>query len=129
MQGYIDCHCHISSGDFDDDIDEVIGQSKKTGVLALVAVAEHAGDFEKIIQLSQRFPGFILPCLGVHPVQEDPAQPRGALPEDLDLAIPLIEQYKDQIVAIGEVRHLVKQVQCTCMLIIQTFFVLCAGWP
>lgn len=30
-----------------------------------------------------RFPGFILPCLGVHPVQEDPAQPRGALPEVL----------------------------------------------
>ncbi|XP_047677489.1 tatD DNase domain containing 3-like isoform X3 [Tachysurus fulvidraco] len=81
MQGYIDCHCHISSRDFDGDIDGVIEQSKKVGVLALVAVAEHAGEFEKIIKLSQRFPGFIMPCLGVHPVQEDPAQPRGALPE------------------------------------------------
>ncbi|XP_017555452.1 tatD DNase domain containing 3-like isoform X1 [Pygocentrus nattereri] len=104
MQGYIDCHCHISAGEFDDDIDDVIVQAKKAGVLALLAVAEHAGEFEKIIQLSQRFPGFVMPCLGVHPVQgQDPAHPRGALLEDLDAALPLIEKYKEHIVAIGEV--------------------------
>ncbi|KAF4084200.1 hypothetical protein AMELA_G00125740 [Ameiurus melas] len=77
MQGCIDCHCHISSRDFDGDIECVIEQSKKAGVLALVAVAEHAGEFEKIIHLSQRFSGFIFPCLGVHPVQEDPPSPGG----------------------------------------------------
>ncbi|XP_059375845.1 putative deoxyribonuclease TATDN3 isoform X3 [Carassius carassius] len=102
MQGYIDCHCHISAEDFDSDIDDVIQESKKAGLVALLAVAEHAGEFEKIIQLSQRFPGFVIPCLGVHPVQ-DPAQPRGALLEDLDAALPLIYKYKDDIVAIGEV--------------------------
>uniref|UniRef100_A0A8C1EUA2 Uncharacterized protein n=1 Tax=Cyprinus carpio carpio TaxID=630221 RepID=A0A8C1EUA2_CYPCA len=91
MQGYIDCHCHISAEDFD-----------SAGLVALLAVAEHAGEFEKIIQLSQRFPGFVMPCLGVHPVQ-DPAQPRGASPKDLDAALPLIEKYKEHIVAIGEV--------------------------
>ncbi|XP_071380628.1 putative deoxyribonuclease TATDN3 isoform X4 [Centroberyx affinis] len=79
MHGYVDCHCHISAGDFDKDIDEVIENSKKAGLLALLAVAEHAGEFDKIIQLSQRFPGFIFPCLGVHPVQEvSPEQQRGA---------------------------------------------------
>uniref|UniRef100_A0A8C1RZY2 TatD DNase domain containing 3 n=1 Tax=Cyprinus carpio TaxID=7962 RepID=A0A8C1RZY2_CYPCA len=102
MQGYIDCHCHISAEDFDSDIDDVIQESKKAGLVALLAVAEHAGEFEKIIQLSQRFPGFVMPCLGVHPVQ-DPAQPRGALPEDLDAALPLIDKYKEDIVTIGEV--------------------------
>uniref|UniRef100_A0A8C1QTR0 TatD DNase domain containing 3 n=1 Tax=Cyprinus carpio TaxID=7962 RepID=A0A8C1QTR0_CYPCA len=102
MQGYIDCHCHISAEDFDSDIDDVIQESKKAGLVALLAVAEHAGEFEKIIQLSQRFPGFVMPCLGVHPVQ-DPAHPRGALPEDLDAALPLIDKYKEDIVAIGEV--------------------------
>lgn len=79
----------------------------KAGVLALVAVAEHAGEFDKIIDLSQRylsryidtitkvgliclfspdlscsprFPGFVFPCLGVHPVQEvSPGQQRGAV--------------------------------------------------
>ncbi|XP_062296332.1 tatD DNase domain containing 3-like isoform X1 [Scomber scombrus] len=104
MQGYVDCHCHISAGDFDNDIEEVIENSKKAGLLALLAVAEHAGEFDKIIELSQRFPGFIFPCLGVHPVQEvSPDQQRGATLQDLDAALPLIEKYKDHLVAVGEV--------------------------
>ncbi|XP_030248025.1 putative deoxyribonuclease TATDN3 isoform X2 [Sparus aurata] len=104
MHGYVDCHCHISSGDFDKDIEEVIESSKKAGLLALLAVAEHAGEFDKIIELSRRFPGFIFPCLGVHPVQEvSPEQQRGASVQDLEAALPIIEKYKDQLVAIGEV--------------------------
>ncbi|XP_030625791.1 putative deoxyribonuclease TATDN3 isoform X2 [Chanos chanos] len=105
MQGYIDCHCHISARDFDNDIDDIIESSKQVGIVALLAVAEHVGEFEKIIQLSQRFSGFIMPCLGVHPVQgtDTAHQERGAFPEDLDAALPLIEKYKEDIVAIGEV--------------------------
>nr|XP_040055631.1 tatD DNase domain containing 3-like isoform X1 [Gasterosteus aculeatus aculeatus] len=104
MYGYVDCHCHISAGDFDKDIDEVVENSKKAGLLALVAVAEHSGEFEKIIELSKRFPGFVFPCLGVHPVQQiSPEQQRGASVQDLDAALPVIEKYKDHLVAIGEV--------------------------
>ncbi|XP_019909560.2 tatD DNase domain containing 3-like isoform X1 [Esox lucius] len=104
MKGFIDCHCHISAGDFDQDIEEVIENSKTAGLLAIVAVAEHAGEFEKIIHLSQRFPGFIFPCLGVHPVQGSAPEPqRGALLQDLDAALPLIEKYKEHLIAIGEV--------------------------
>uniref|UniRef100_A0A3Q2Q8U3 TatD DNase domain containing 3 n=1 Tax=Fundulus heteroclitus TaxID=8078 RepID=A0A3Q2Q8U3_FUNHE len=104
MLGYVDCHCHISAGDFDKDLEEVIENSKKAGLLALLAVAEHAGEFTKIIELSNRFPGFIFPCLGVHPVQEvSPEQQRSASLQDLDAALPVIEKYKDQLVAIGEV--------------------------
>lgn len=78
--------------------------SVQAGLLGILAVAEHSGEFEKIIQLSQRFPGFIFPCLGVHPVQEvSPEKQRGAAPEDLDVALPIIEKYKEQLVAIGEV--------------------------
>ncbi|KAK5858013.1 hypothetical protein PBY51_011214 [Eleginops maclovinus] len=104
MQGYVDCHCHISAKDFDKDLEEVVQSAKQAGLLAILAVAEHAGEFEKIIELTQRFPGFVFPCLGVHPVQEfSPEQQRGASLEDLDAALPLIEKYKDQLVAIGEV--------------------------
>ncbi|KAI1895757.1 hypothetical protein AGOR_G00109990 [Albula goreensis] len=104
MKGFIDCHCHISATDFDNDIEDVIKNSKQAGILAIVAVAEHAGEFEKIIQLSERFPDFVWPCLGVHPVQGVPPDPqRGATVEDLNAALPLIEKYKDRLLAIGEV--------------------------
>ncbi|XP_019728178.1 putative deoxyribonuclease TATDN3 isoform X3 [Hippocampus comes] len=104
MRGFLDCHCHIAAGDFDKDIETVIEDSKRAGLLALLAVAEHAGEFEKIIALSQRFPGFVLPCLGVHPVQEVSSdQHRSASLQDLDAALPLIDKYKDHLVAIGEV--------------------------
>ncbi|XP_036398629.1 tatD DNase domain containing 3-like isoform X2 [Megalops cyprinoides] len=104
MKGFIDCHCHISATEFDNDIEDVIEKSKQVGILGLVAVAEHAGEFEKIIQLSERFPGFVFPCLGVHPVQGVPPEPqRGATLEDLDAALPLIEKHKDRLLAIGEV--------------------------
>uniref|UniRef100_A0A2K6C6Y0 TatD DNase domain containing 3 n=1 Tax=Macaca nemestrina TaxID=9545 RepID=A0A2K6C6Y0_MACNE len=73
--GLVDCHCHISAPDFDRDLDDVLEKAKKANVVALVAVAEHSGEFEKIMQLSERYNGFVLPCLGVHPVQ-------GLLPED-----------------------------------------------
>ncbi|XP_051042592.1 putative deoxyribonuclease TATDN3 isoform X5 [Phodopus roborovskii] len=75
--GLVDCHCHLSAPDFNSDLDDVLEKAKKANVMALVAVAEHAGEFERIIQLSERYTGFILPCLGVHPVQElSPEKPR-----------------------------------------------------
>ncbi|XP_039387722.1 putative deoxyribonuclease TATDN3 isoform X3 [Mauremys reevesii] len=86
------------------DIEDVLEEAKKAKVLALVAVAEHSGEFEKIIQLSERYPGFVLPCLGVHPVQGIPPEEQCSVTlKDLDAALPLIELYKDRLLAIGEV--------------------------
>ncbi|XP_049724324.1 putative deoxyribonuclease TATDN3 isoform X3 [Elephas maximus indicus] len=76
----------------------------QANVTALVAVAEHSGEFEKIMQLSERYSGFILPCLGVHPVQGLPPEgQRSVTLKDLNMALPIIENYKDQLLAIGEV--------------------------
>ncbi|XP_005329480.2 deoxyribonuclease TATDN3 isoform X4 [Ictidomys tridecemlineatus] len=103
-KGLVDCHCHLSASDFDSDLDDVLEKAKKANVMALVAVAEHSGEFEKIMQLSERYSGFILPCLGVHPVQGlSPEDQRSVTLKDLDLALPIIEKYKDQLLAIGEV--------------------------
>ncbi|XP_048213005.1 putative deoxyribonuclease TATDN3 isoform X3 [Perognathus longimembris pacificus] len=102
--GLVDCHCHLSAPDFDSDLDDVLEKAKKANIMALVVVAEHSGEFEKIIQLSERYSGFILPCLGVHPVQGlSPEDQRGVTLEDLDVALPIIENYKDRLLAIGEV--------------------------
>ncbi|XP_036298846.1 putative deoxyribonuclease TATDN3 isoform X2 [Pipistrellus kuhlii] len=102
--GLVDCHCHLSAPDFDHDLDDVLEKAKKANVMALVVVAEHSGEFEKIMQLSERYNGFVLPCLGVHPVQGlSPEDQRGVTLKDLDVALPIIENYKDQLLAIGEV--------------------------
>ncbi|XP_060686882.1 putative deoxyribonuclease TATDN3 isoform X2 [Hemiscyllium ocellatum] len=104
MSGFVDCHCHLAAADFLTDIDAVIEQAKKAGLLALVAVAEHSGEFERLIELSERYSGFVLPCLGVHPVQGSPPQEqRAATLQDLQTALPLIERYKEHLLAIGEV--------------------------
>ncbi|XP_045153968.1 putative deoxyribonuclease TATDN3 [Echinops telfairi] len=102
--GLVDCHCHLSAPDFDRDLDDVLEKAKKANVMALVAVAEHSGEFEKIIRLSERYSGFVLPCLGVHPVQGlPPEDQRSVTLKDLDEALPVIENYKDQLLAVGEV--------------------------
>ncbi|XP_031992096.1 putative deoxyribonuclease TATDN3 isoform X2 [Hylobates moloch] len=102
--GLVDCHCHLSAPDFDRDLDDVLEKAKKANVVALVAVAEHSGEFEKIMQLSERYNGFVLPCLGVHPVQGlSPEDQRNVTLKDLDVALPIIENYKDRLLAIGEV--------------------------
>nr|XP_044998180.1 putative deoxyribonuclease TATDN3 isoform X2 [Jaculus jaculus] len=102
--GFVDCHCHLSDPDFDSDLDDVLEKAKKANIMALVAVAEHSGEFEKIMQLSERYTGFILPCLGIHPVQGlSPENQRSVTLKDLDVALPIIEKYKDRLLAIGEV--------------------------
>ncbi|XP_048391592.1 putative deoxyribonuclease TATDN3 isoform X1 [Stegostoma tigrinum] len=104
MSGFIDCHCHLAAPEFLTDIDAVIEQAKKAGLLALVGVTEHSGEFERLIELSDRYSGFVLPCLGVHPVQENPPQGQRAVTlQDLQIALPLIEKYKEYLLAIGEV--------------------------
>ncbi|XP_062827992.1 putative deoxyribonuclease TATDN3 isoform X5 [Anolis carolinensis] len=86
------------------DIECVLEEARKSKLLALVAVAEHSGDFEKIIHLSERYSGFVFGCLGIHPIQSSPTgQERSVTLQDLDEALPLIELYKDHLLAIGEV--------------------------
>lgn len=87
-----------------EDLDDVLEKAKKANIMALVVVAEHSGEYEKIMQLSERYNGFVLPCLGVHPVQGlSPENQRSVTLKDLDVALPIIENYKDRLLAIGEV--------------------------
>ncbi|XP_069787429.1 putative deoxyribonuclease TATDN3 isoform X2 [Narcine bancroftii] len=119
MSGFVDVHCHLAAQDFQTDIDEVIEQSKKAGILALVAVAENAGEFERLIELSEKYSGFVLPCLGVHPVQGNPPQEQhGASLEDLQDALPLIQKYKERLLGIGE---FVKKLDLVALCLLNTF--------
>lgn len=101
---YIDCHCHLADKEFDKDIDTVISLAKEKGVKAALVCATAASEFEKVIGLSDRFPDFVVPCLGVHPVQGAlTGEQRCVTLKDLEEAIPMIEKYHDRLGAIGEV--------------------------
>ncbi|XP_041469818.1 putative deoxyribonuclease TATDN3 isoform X1 [Lytechinus variegatus] len=101
---FIDCHCHLAANDFKEDLAEVISRATNNGVEAALVVAEHHGEFERILELSRSFPCFVLPCLGVHPVQGlSPDTQRSVKENDIEEALLDIEKYADQLVAVGEV--------------------------
>ncbi|XP_041907728.1 putative deoxyribonuclease TATDN3 isoform X3 [Corvus kubaryi] len=70
MAGPVDCHCHLAAPCFQPDVAAVVRAAEQAAVSALVVVSEQAGEFRSVVELAERFPGFVLPCLGVHPVQE-----------------------------------------------------------
>ncbi|XP_029203622.2 putative deoxyribonuclease TATDN3 [Acropora millepora] len=98
----VDCHAHISAKEFDEDVEAVIEEAKKVGVKAVVGVTESRAEFGAMIDLHNRYPDFVAPCLGVHPVQSL-CPDRSATLEDLEGVEELIREHQDNLVAIGEV--------------------------
>ncbi|KAM9317362.1 putative deoxyribonuclease tatdn3-A [Gastrophryne carolinensis] len=101
--GYIDCHCHMTADEFLQDTPDILERCRKERVQALVSVTEHIGEFERLIQLSERYPDLLMPCFGIHPIQNNGGGPRSVTVKDLEPAVALFEKYKDHLVAIGEI--------------------------
>lgn len=99
---FIDCHAHISAKEFSEDLDVVIDKAKQAGVRAIVGVTEFKTEFIGMLELHERYPDFIAPCLGVHPVQSL-CPDRSATLEDLDGVEEFIRENHEKLVAIGEV--------------------------
>ncbi|XP_034004044.1 putative deoxyribonuclease tatdn3 isoform X1 [Trematomus bernacchii] len=96
--GFVDCHCHISAREFEKDLEDVIQRTKEAGVKTLVAVTEEVGEFDRVLQLQDRYPDLVAPCFGLHPLQE--GGQRSVNPQDLDAALP---KHRERLVAIGEI--------------------------
>ncbi|NP_001090394.1 putative deoxyribonuclease tatdn3-A [Xenopus laevis] len=101
--GYVDCHCHMTAEEFSQDTEEVIEESKENGIQALISVTEHGGEFEKLIYLSDRYPDYIMPCFGIHPIQSNGDGQRSVTIKDLEPVLAQFDKYKDSLVAIGEI--------------------------
>ncbi|XP_078351826.1 putative deoxyribonuclease TATDN3 isoform X2 [Oculina patagonica] len=99
---FVDCHAHISAKEFSEDIDVVIEEARKVGVRAIVGVTELKAEFAGMLDLHERYPDFIAPCVGVHPVQSL-CPDRSATLEDLDGVEEFIRENHEKLVAIGEV--------------------------
>ncbi|KAM8945420.1 putative deoxyribonuclease tatdn3-A [Pelodytes ibericus] len=101
---YLDCNCYLFLKYFSfQDTEDIIEKSKENGIQTLVCVTEYSGEFERLIHLSERFPGFLMPCFGIHPIQSNTDGQRSVTVKDLEPALILFEKYKEQLVAIGEI--------------------------
>lgn len=89
----VDAHCHLYFEDFDKDRDKIIEKTKKK--LEFVAVpGVNIESNKKVLKLSEKYPEFIIPNLGLHPTYKD--------------CFNQVEKIKDQIrredpPAIGEI--------------------------
>ncbi|XP_064602779.1 putative deoxyribonuclease TATDN3 [Liolophura sinensis] len=101
----IDCHCHIADPQFNEDVDDVIQKAREANVKGIVAVPEFPSDFINVIAIADRYPDIILPCLGLHPVQEakEDGKHRSVTVEEFERVVPLIEKHHGRIGGVGEV--------------------------
>uniref|UniRef100_A0A3B3UWF7 TatD DNase domain containing 3 n=1 Tax=Poecilia latipinna TaxID=48699 RepID=A0A3B3UWF7_9TELE len=100
--GFVDCHCHISAPEFQQDLPDVIHRTRQAGVKTLVAVTEEVEEFSRVLRLQERYPDLVAPCLGLHPLQAAGGQ-RSVRPQDLEEALPLFYSHRERLVAIGEI--------------------------
>ncbi|MDR1881548.1 MAG: TatD family hydrolase [Prevotella sp.] len=63
----IDTHSHIYSGEFDDDIDDVILRAKQAGVESILLPNVDVKSLERLHDISDRYAGYCIPMMGLHP--------------------------------------------------------------
>jgi len=93
----IDVHCHLEQKEYDKDREEVIARCKKE-LKAVITCCAHPDDFDITMDMVRKHRGFVYASVGIHPEYiKDLDQ------EQIERFIGIIEQSKDDIVAIGEI--------------------------
>ncbi|KAH9505033.1 putative deoxyribonuclease tatdn3 [Bulinus truncatus] len=105
----VDVHTHLTDNLMIKDIDNVINRALQQKVLAALVVAENKADFQPVIDLHYQYPNFVLPCLGIHPIQGSGKKDekgievkRSVCVDDYEGVEDIIDKYKDILGAIGE---------------------------
>ena len=67
----IDAHCHLTFGDYEDDMEFVIENAKNKGVQTILNVATNKDEYAQMIGLLERYP-FVYGAFGIHPDSIEP---------------------------------------------------------
>jgi len=92
MRRLVDSHVHMESFE---DVGNIIDRSRFEGVDSIIGVGGSLESSAFVKNLSERYPGFLYPALGVHPSE--------VLREDIDVAIEYLRGNLDGCVAVGEI--------------------------
>ncbi len=94
MYPLIDTHAHL---DEMEDLEVALENAKQHGVAAIIAMGSDLKSNERVLELAQKYKGFVFPALGLHPwiLAEKASEVRPTL--------RFIEENLPQAVALGEV--------------------------
>ncbi len=93
----IDAHCHLEQHDYDKDRDAVIERAKKAGMKAVVTCCARPQDFDKTMEMANRYKGFVFATVGLHPEYV-----KDFSEDQIEQFIQTIKANASRIVAIGE---------------------------
>lgn len=92
----IDTHIHLDQYR-STELTNLIDDWQRNGIEGVVAVATDLRSSYHILEISERFPQFVFPCIGWHPEQQLPAE------HELLELLHLINIEKHQIACVGEI--------------------------
>ncbi|OYT42576.1 MAG: hydrolase TatD [Candidatus Aenigmarchaeota archaeon ex4484_224] len=94
----IDVHCHLEQKDYEKDLDEVIKRAKENGLIAIITSCAHPKDFERTMEIVERYKNYVFASVGIHPEYIKELKEN-----EIDNFLDLIKENKDKIVSIGEI--------------------------
>eukprot|EP00929_Paragymnodinium_shiwhaense_P065003 TRINITY_DN32634_c0_g1_i1.p1 TRINITY_DN32634_c0_g1~~TRINITY_DN32634_c0_g1_i1.p1 ORF type:complete len:383 (-),score=46.85 TRINITY_DN32634_c0_g1_i1:199-1347(-) len=68
---FVDCHAHLTAERFSHDLPAVLARAQRTGVQAILVCSTSLSDIPRVTELCRQHPGFLYPCLGLHPLNAD----------------------------------------------------------
>ena len=90
----IDSHCHLTFGDYEDDMDLVIQNAREKGVGMILNVATNKDEYAQMVGLLERY-SFVYGAFGIHP---DSIEPNNMI--KIDELLDLLHHLK--IIGVGE---------------------------
>ena len=106
----VDTHTHLDGEEFDEDRSEVMMRAKEAGVGMVFLPAIDVKTSEAVLKLSQEYPGYAYPMIGLHPeeVKADWKEQLGKIKTILDAHLTAVDglngiKYKSDYIAIGEI--------------------------
>lgn len=106
----VDTHTHLDGEEFDEDRSEVIMRAKEAGVGMVFLPAIDVKTSEAVLKLSQAYPGYAYPMIGLHPeeVKADWKEQLKKIEAILDAHLTAVDglngiKYKSDYIAIGEI--------------------------
>lgn len=93
----IDAHCHLEQDAYKNDLDQVIELYKKEGLKALVSVCADPKDFDRSLEIVEKYKNYVFLCASIHPefIKEISSK-------QMDEYFDRLKENKDKLVAVGE---------------------------